>query len=104
MVRLGRLQPPSESDRSAAIPAERAIQIARAQAYDWPDPSPYLAHLTEAGTGTPEFVWIVRFKDMDFAKGGPMPETGPPTVIVYSYAYVLVDARSGAFLSTTYLQ
>jgi len=98
-----RMATADESD--VAISADEAVQAARSDGYDWPNPGTYLVVGTVSGQLNPVasgVLWLVRWDDIYFNKPAPSQILEPLiTRRPYTHAYVFVDATTGAVVSTT---
>jgi hypothetical protein len=93
-----------------AIPRSQAIEIADGEygeRYEEAGTTAYLVELTipARAEGEPRIndrpVWLIRYTGLDIPVAGPVaPEQDSAEEISVSHAYVILDARSGAWLFT----
>ena len=93
-----------------AIPRSEAIEIAHreyGERYEGSERTAYLVELTIPDTteGDPSIhdlpVWLIRYSGLDIPVAGPVsPNPTSAEAITVGHAYVVLDARSGAWLLT----
>jgi hypothetical protein len=114
MSRIGTLRPATASEALGAVSESQALQTANDEGYRWADPTLFLVMASNTrGPGLPDperLLWIVRWSGLDM--GAPAPATAPgassdpkaPTRPPLTRTYVLIDAKSGEFVSTMIME